>query len=82
MHLTNPAFLPWAILKEISGTENGHALKNIHQDGLTLEELNKQQVKFVQKKETMTTILSPVYALFIGCEAKVEGINRPYRRSH
>jgi len=43
MHLTNPAFLPSAILKEISGTENGHALKNIHQDGLTLEELNKQQ---------------------------------------
>ena len=78
--MTNPAFLPWAILKEISGTENGHALKNLHQDGLTLEELNRQQVKFDQKP--MTRILSPVYALFIGSEAKVEGINRPHRRSH
>ena len=51
MHLTNPAFLPWAILKEITGTENGHALKNIHQDGLTLEDLNRQQVNFDQRKQ-------------------------------
>ena len=50
VHLTNPAFLPWAILKEITGTENGHALKNIHQDGLTLEELNRQQVTFDLRK--------------------------------
>ena len=49
--MTNPAFLPWAILKEISGTENGHALKNIHQDGLTLEELSRQQVKLEQRKQ-------------------------------
>ena len=46
MHLTNPAFLPWAILKEISGTENGQTLKNIHMHDITLEEMNRQQVNF------------------------------------
>ena len=48
MHLTNPAFLPWAILKEISGTENGQTLKNIHMHDITLEEMNRQQVNFYQ----------------------------------
>ena len=51
MHLTNPAFLPWAILKEISGTENGQTLKNIHMHDITLEEMNRQQVNSTKQNE-------------------------------
>ena len=57
MHLTNPAFLPWAILKEISGTENGQTLKNIHMHDITLEEMNRQQVNFYKTELKTTSLL-------------------------
>ena len=41
----------------------------------------KQTAGEFRPKKTMTTIMPPVYALFLGSEAKVEGFNRPNRQS-
>ena len=78
IHLTNPALLPLAILKEVTATERFKTIHSLKLPGLTLEDLDYQQKRIYdlsdqpeweQKTDPLSSVedVQPYVPWFLKC---------------